>query len=147
MICIRSENSLAPREGKRKEGQTTHKNVGKVYIMNEHSASPLAQTTYSAEQQQDLHSFATRYIWWQRESEALHYPERVLAQVMNLGTIEDISRLLTSFTSEQLMGVIEHAEPGWFTERSWAFWHYRLDMATLSSGLPPLPIRSFSTPR
>ena len=91
-----------------------------------------------------LLDFATRYIWWKTPHEALLYPERILAQVMNLGIYEDLGRLLNAFTIEELRQVIVNAEPGWFNERSWAFWHYHLGM-TATDVLPPsLPSRTFS---
>ena len=94
-------------------------------------------------QQDLLRDFATRYIWWKTAEDALQYPERILAPVMNLGIYEDLGRLLTTFTSEELRHVLAQAEPGWFNERSWAFWQYRLGMTTGNAPLPPLPVRTF----
>ena len=40
-----------------------------------------------------LRPFAARYLWWKTAEEALRYPERVVAQVMNIGSFEDLQRL------------------------------------------------------
>ena len=83
-----------------------------------------------------------RSHWWKTADDALEYPERVIAQVMNLGTLTDVCHLLAAFDLEHLRRVLRHAEPGWFNERSWVFWHYRLGLATITAALPPLPIRA-----
>ena len=98
---------------------------------------------YSLPQQDLLRDFATRYIWWKTADDALRYPERILAQVMNLGTYEDLGRLLATFTDEVLRDVLERAEPGWFNERSWAFWHVRMGSTPMNGTPPPLPRRTF----
>ncbi len=56
---------------------------------------------------------AAKYIWWKTPEEAMLYPERVVAQVMDIGQ---------------------------FNVRSWAYWHYRLDLAKPGE-VPPLPRR------
>ncbi len=100
--------------------------------------------TRNTTQQQDLlRAFATRYIWWGTIEEALLFPERILAQVMNLGTFDDLVRLSNAWTSDELRHVITHAEPGWFDERSWTFWHLRLGLTAGDEPPPPLPIRTF----
>lgn len=80
-----------------------------------------------------LADFAARYIWW-REA---HAPseERIIAQVMNLETYEDIRRLETAYSAEELRAVMLRAQPGWIGERSWGFWRGRLTFA----GAGPLP--------
>ena len=102
---------------------------------------PLAR--YNVTQRHILRDFAARYIWWKTVDEAMQYPERVLAQVMNLGTYTDLGRLLTSWTPEELCHVLTQAEPGWFNERSWAFWHLRLAITPVNGTPPPLPQRTF----
>lgn len=62
---------------------------------------------YTVLQHDLLRDFATRYIWWKTADEALLYPQRVLAQVMNLGTYEDLGRLLTAFTVGELRHILE----------------------------------------
>lgn len=83
---------------------------------------------------------ASRYIWWKNTEEALLYPQRILAQVMNIGLWEDLCELVRLFSQQQLIEVLQHAEIGQFNERSWAFWHYRLCACPLH-GVPRMPQR------
>jgi hypothetical protein len=106
-------------------------------------SSALPRKPYCAAQYDLLRDFAARYIWWKTVDEAMQYPERVLAQVMNFGTFSDLGRLLTAFTSEDLRSVLAQAEPGWFNERSWTYWHLRLGITPVNGTPPPLPQRTF----
>jgi hypothetical protein len=99
---------------------------------------------YSPMQYDLLHEFAARYIWWKTTEEAIHYPDRILAQVMNIGTYEDLGRLIATFPVSELRSILMQAEPGWFTERSWAFWHVRFGLTVNGVLPPPLPSRTFS---
>lgn len=40
--------------------------------------------------QDNLSFFAKKYVWWKSEEEAAEQPERVIAQVMNIGDFDDI---------------------------------------------------------
>lgn len=70
------------------------------------------------------------------------FPNRVIAQVIELGTFEDVQSMVESLGAQRLVDVIMVAEAGWFTPRSWHYWHYRLGLAEVGQ-VPPLPIRSF----
>jgi hypothetical protein len=89
-----------------------------------------------------LKGLAARYIWWKTPAEAMERPERVIAQVMDIGDYGDVQRLAAALGDDAFMRVLERAEPGWFSPRSWAYWHYRLGLARLGA-LPPTPSRSF----
>jgi hypothetical protein len=89
---------------------------------------------------EQLRTFAARYVWWKTAEEALRYPERVVAQVMNLGTFEDVQLLVQMVGEEQLKFVLRSAEAGQFTPRSWHYWHYRLGLSRPGE-VPPLPVR------
>lgn len=93
-----------------------------------------------------LARWAARYIWWKSVPDALRYPDRIIAQVMNIGDYDDLLALIAIFGEVALREVVRHAEPGEFNERSWAYWHYRLGLVPLeaSAPIPPLPTRSFS---
>lgn len=67
-------------------------------------------------------------------------PEHVIAQTMNMGDYDDLLVLSEQIGDGRLREVLRHAEIGQFNERSWAYWHYRLDMARPGM-LPPLPKR------
>jgi hypothetical protein len=87
-----------------------------------------------------LRKFAQRYVWWKTPDEAAVLPRRVIAQVMNIGTFEDICRLAAEVDDETLRDVLQHAEAGQFSQRSWAYWHYRLGLADVDR-VPPMPVR------
>jgi len=87
---------------------------------------------------------AKRYIWWQTPAESLRHPDRIIAQVMNLGTLEDADQLETLLAPSALIAVLHHATPGWFRPRSWSYWHYRLGLIDSQQPVPSLPARMIS---
>jgi len=90
-----------------------------------------------------LQAMAAKYIWWQTPEEAALRPRRVVAQVMDLGTFADVRALEKMVGPEALTEVIRRAEPGWFSPRSWHFWHRRLGLAS-TGVVPALPVRCFA---
>ncbi len=90
-----------------------------------------------------IQAMAAKYIWWQTPEEAARRPRRVMAQVMELGTLPDVRALEKAVGADTLAEVIRHAEPGWFSLRSWHFWHCRLGLAR-RGGVPALPVRRFA---
>ena len=90
-----------------------------------------------------LRLLASKYIWWKTPEEALALPERVIAQVMNIGDYEDVQTLVRQVGDAVLRQVLAHAEAGQFTARSWAYWHYRLGLARIGH-VPALPARRFA---
>lgn len=89
-----------------------------------------------------LTPLAGKYIWWKAPAEAVAMPERVIAQVMNLGDYDDVQWLAEQVGDDVLCDVLTHAEAGQFNARSWAYWHYRLGLAQVEQ-VPPLPVRRF----
>ena len=89
-----------------------------------------------------LKRLASLYVWWKTPAEALVQPERVMAQVMNMGDYADVQVLAHHVGDDVLRVVIAHAEAGQFSARSWAYWHYRLGLAGVDE-VPPLPVRKF----
>jgi hypothetical protein len=83
---------------------------------------------------------AAKYIWWKTPEDAMRMPQRVVAQVMNIGDYDDVQEMARELGDETLRDVLLHAEPGQFNERSWAYWHYRLGLAAPGQ-VPSLPIR------
>jgi hypothetical protein len=89
-----------------------------------------------------LRHLATRYVWWKTPDEAMEYPSRVAAQVMNLGTFEDLTQMVEATGEDYLRGVLEHAEAGQLDPRSWHYWHYRLGLAEYGTRpVPRMPVR------
>jgi len=93
--------------------------------------------------QESLKPLASKYIWWKTPDEAVIMPERVIAQVMNIGDYSDVQVLVSLVGDEVLREVLAHAQAGQFNERSWAYWHYRLGLASVDH-VPALPVRSFA---
>jgi hypothetical protein len=87
-----------------------------------------------------LRHLATKYVWWKTPEEAIAFPRRVIAQVMNIGDYADVQALANQVGEEALKDVIRTAEAGEFDPRSWSYWHYRLGLADLEE-VPPLPGR------
>jgi len=90
-----------------------------------------------------LKPFARKYIWWKTPEEAVAMPERVIAQVMNIGDYSDVQALVSQVGDQALREVLIHAQAGQFNERSWAYWHYRLGLSDLDQ-VPALPVRRFA---
>jgi len=91
---------------------------------------------------QSLKPFASKYVWWKTPEEALAMPERVIAQVMNIGDYADVQKLVMQVGEEYLREVLAGAQAGQFNERSWVYWHYRLGLASMGH-VPALPVRRF----
>jgi len=90
-----------------------------------------------------LKRLASKYVWWKTPDEAICLPERVIAQVMNIGDYADVQMLIAQVGDQALRDVLIHAEAGQFSERSWAYWHYRLGLAGVDQ-VPALPVRRFA---
>jgi hypothetical protein len=88
-----------------------------------------------------LRELARKYIWWKSPDEALRTPQRIIAQVMNLGDYDDVQLLANQLGEETLCQALARSEAGQFNERSWTYWHYRLGLAELGE-VPPLPART-----
>lgn len=90
-----------------------------------------------------LKSLAHKYIWWKTPDEAMLFPHRVMAQVMNIGDYDDMQNLVKSVGEALLRDVLQKAEIGEFTPRSWAYWHYRLGLS-LPGQVPAMPERKLA---
>jgi hypothetical protein len=90
-----------------------------------------------------LKRFAGKYVWWKTPDEAVTMPQRVIAQVMNIGDYDDVQALAKQVGDDVLRDVLMHAEAGQFNARSWAYWHYRLGLSGIDH-VPKLPARSFA---
>jgi hypothetical protein len=87
-----------------------------------------------------LERLARTYVWWKTPDEALAMPDRVVAQVMNIGDYDDVQALAEHVGDDCLRDVLRHAEAGQFSERSWTYWHYRLGLAKPGQ-VPAMPVR------
>lgn len=87
-----------------------------------------------------LLAFAQKYIWWKNPAESALFPDRIVAQVMELGTFQDMQELIRVAGEQRTKEVLQRAEAGWFTPRSWHYWHLRLGLCEVGH-VPPLPKR------
>lgn len=88
-----------------------------------------------------LRDLARKYVWWLSPREVGERPDLAITQTMDLGDFEDQRRLETALGRERLAQVLQRAAAGRLSERSWAYWHYRLGLAR-PGRVPPLPRRS-----
>ncbi|WP_206186453.1 MULTISPECIES: hypothetical protein [Thalassospira] len=102
----------------------------------------MQNSLHMMQQQAFLKSMAKRYIWWKSPDEAIANPDRVLAQLMNIGDFDDVVEMVKLFGNERLGHVVSNAVAGWFNERSWSYWHYRLGLADIDH-VPAIPVRRF----
>lgn len=87
-----------------------------------------------------LQTMRQRYIWWTlpgAEPDEL----RVIAQAMDIAAWEDVKALEDEVGAERFREALRQAQPGWFSAKSWNFWHFILDMAEPGDA-PPRPVRS-----
>lgn len=84
-------------------------------------------------------ALARRLIWWKPPADALADPHRLLAQVMKLGTWNDILEAKRYWPRSAFCDALRHAPAGVFDARSWSYWHHMLDLLPV----PPLPTRTF----
>ena len=106
-----------------------------------------AQTQLTGQELACLRTLAARYVWRKTPDEAMEYPDRVEAQVMNLGTIEDLTEMVEDTGEDCLRGVLQRAEAGQLEARSWHYWHYRLGSAEYGKRpVPPMPVRKTAEP-
>lgn len=93
--------------------------------------------------QMTTRNLARKYLWWVDADETIKDEKRLVAQVMNMGTFEDIRQLEKVLGDEYLRRVVRRARPGQFDEKAWTYWHYRLGLAKPDK-VPALPQRRFS---
>lgn len=96
-----------------------------------------------AELNELLRPLAAQLIWWQPADVSLRNADRVIAQVLELGTFEAGQRLREVLGDRRLAQVLQRAEAGWFSLRSWNFWQQKLGLVARSGAIPPLPRRHF----
>ena len=90
-----------------------------------------------------LKNLARKYIWWKSPEEAVLFPHRIIAQVMNIGGFDDMQSLAESAGDPLLRDVLQNAEVGEFNPRSWTYWHYRLGLARPGQ-VPSMPQRKLA---
>jgi len=87
-----------------------------------------------------LLALAKRHIWWLSPEEAIEYPKRVYAMVMDRGSLEDMQELISIVGEETLRQTLREADAGQFRPISWSYWQFRLNHL-YGESLPPMPKR------
>lgn len=79
-----------------------------------------------------------KYIWWEKPEDMLSRPNRVLVQVMDLGTQEDVQLMVSVVGLDRLKTVLAGSGPGQLSAENWVFWHryFGLDV-------PAMPVRTY----
>jgi hypothetical protein len=117
----------------RKSGMTTTRVTGSL---------PTTERRMPQDAHGMLRRMARKYVWWKTPDEALAMPERVIAQIMDIGDYPDVLALVDQMGEDVLRDVLRNAQAGQFRARSWHYWHYRLGMATIDH-MPDMPTRAF----
>jgi len=78
---------------------------------------------FSMANEEHLKRIARVLFWWQAPEISLANPRRFLAQVMTLGTWDEVHRVEDSFGWDAFKDTLLNAPPGVFDGRSWAYWH------------------------
>jgi hypothetical protein len=86
----------------------------------------------------ELLKVARRVVWFKEPGEALADRVHFLAHVMTYGTVEDLKVLRDAIGEEDFREVLDHAPPGIFDARSWAYWNLKCGRRPT----PPLPTRT-----
>ena len=88
-----------------------------------------------------LLSIARCVCWWQSADETFENTPRFLCQVMVFGTWDDACFVLDHYGKATFREALQSAPPGLFDNRSWHYWHHRLNVLPV----PPLPQRVIPT--
>ena len=80
---------------------------------------------------------ARKYVWWQSPEHTLADTRLFFAQLMTLGSVDDIRWLLSRVSEDSLRAVLRNPPAGVFNGRSWRYWHLRLGC----DPIPELPAR------
>ena len=104
----------------------------------------MEQASVSAEKKGQISDLAARYLWWDAIDPSGHPVSRMIAQIMRLGTYDDILHLEDIVEPDALADVMLRSAPGWFDDRSWDFWRGRLSVAGRSDIPERRPKRTFA---
>ncbi len=85
----------------------------------------------------DLEQVAKNTVWFKSPAAAIDAPYHFIAHVLTFGTHEDVATLRRYISESELSEAIDHAPPGVFDPRSWAYWNLKIGRYPA----PPLPTR------
>lgn len=84
-----------------------------------------------------LLTVARHVVWFKEPAAALADPVHFFAHVMTHGTVEDLWAVQDVIRIEDFQEVLDHAPPGIFDARSWAYWNLQCGRTPAL----PLPVR------
>ncbi len=102
--------------------------------MNEHAKTALPPLAPEPE----LLELASRVIWFEPPEQSLADTARLVAYAMTYGDYRDVNLLGERLGDDGLRGALDHAPPGIFDPRSWAYWNLKLGRYPT----PPMPERA-----
>ena len=88
-----------------------------------------------------LAAIARRVCWWKPADATLKFTPLFLCRVMVFGTWEDLCFVLDHYGKADFREALQSAPPGLFDNRSWYYWHNRLQLLPV----PPPPQRVIPT--
>lgn len=91
----------------------------------------------------DLRRAAQRCVWFEPPEQAVQNTARLAAYILTYGMAEDTFALRAQLDDRALAECLDHAPPGIFDPRSWAYWNLVVGRYTP----PPMPERCFETAR
>ena len=84
-----------------------------------------------------LRKAALRCVWFEAPETAVAWPELLAAHILTYGSIEDVEALKDQWSLDDIREALDHAPPGVFDPRSWAYWNLMVGREEA----PPLPQR------
>ena len=85
-----------------------------------------------------LRRVALKYVWWESPERAVARPERLLCQLMQLGTWEDVRWARRRFGDRAFKQALRNAPAGVLDKLSWSFWNRFFGF----DPVPPIPSRA-----
>jgi len=71
----------------------------------------------------ELLQIAKRVVWFKDPENTLENPIHFLAYLMTYGFLEDVKIVRRYLTLKDFGEALDHAPPGVFDSRSWAYWN------------------------
>lgn len=84
-----------------------------------------------------LNQLIKRYVWWETVAWGYAHPKIFLANIMNLGSWDDLQLLRQLIGDAPLKITLQDAPSGYFNYRSWDYWHHKFNLLPI----PLLPER------
>lgn len=87
----------------------------------------------------ELLDVAQKTVWFKEPAATIAHPEHFIAYALTYGLHEDVKILRKYVDDDDLREALDHAPPGVFDGRSWAYWNLMMGRYPA----PPMPQRRF----